>query len=285
VPDCTPDDSLPKATLYDDCGTWPRWEASLIPYRELYLRYYNTNWWCDSRPWTWYWGSDWCDRWKGYVWDFHEQEMPEGGSHELPMGFYSDMGDKCYDDRPLNIVKDRTRTEAAWQGGCMLPGCIPPDSGSALSLPEGVNVVLYDEFDFKGDHVSINGPVEIPCLALYDADGCRPRGGLWVDGNCYWGDSQQKFLGWNDRIGSIKVQNSIGMDAEEPKDPDRIHDTNWIYPGGPDSSISKYDPYFNQWDELDSSEYAWHKPPERITGPDFDFTKPEQWQADVNNLY
>ena len=75
------------------------------------------------------------------------------------------------------------------------------------------------------------------------------------------------------------------MDAEEPKDPDRIHDTNWIYPGGPDSSISKYDPYFNQWDELDSSEYAWHKPPERITGPDFDFTKPEQWQADVNNLY
>merc|ERR1712216_228922 len=87
-------------------------------------------------------------------------------------------GDKCYDDRPLNIVKDRTRTEAAWQGGCMLPGCIPPDSGSALSLPDGVNVVLYDEFDFKGDHVSINGPLEIPCLALYDADGCRPRGGL-----------------------------------------------------------------------------------------------------------
>ena len=70
-------------------GTWPRWEASLIPYRDLYLRYYNTNWWCDSSPWTWYWGSDWCDRWKGYVWDFHEQEMPEGGSHELPMGFYS----------------------------------------------------------------------------------------------------------------------------------------------------------------------------------------------------
>ena len=70
-------------------GSWPRWEASLIPYRDLYLRYYNQNWWCDSRPWTWYWGSDWCDRWKGYVWDFHEQEMPEGGSHELPMGFYS----------------------------------------------------------------------------------------------------------------------------------------------------------------------------------------------------
>ena len=133
--------------------------------------------------------------------------------------------------------------------------------------------------------MSINGPVEIPCLGLYDAAGCRPRGGLRLNGNCEWGDPSQAFLGWNDRIGSIKVQNSIGMDAEEPKDPDRIHDTNWIYPGGPDSSISKYDPYFNQWDELDSSEYAWHKPPERITGPDFDFTKPEQWQADVNNLY
>jgi hypothetical protein len=75
------------------------------------------------------------------------------------------------------------------------------------------------------------------------------------------------------------------MDAEEPKDPDRIHDTNWIYPGGPDSSISKYDPYFNQWDELDSSPHVWKQPSERMTGPDFDFTQPEQWQADVNNLY
>ena len=26
VSDCTPDNSLPKAKLYDDCGRWPRWE-------------------------------------------------------------------------------------------------------------------------------------------------------------------------------------------------------------------------------------------------------------------
>ena len=70
-------------------GSWPRWEESLITAREYYMRYYGRNWWCDSRPWTWWYGSDWCDRWSWPVWDFHEQEMPEGGSHELPMGFYS----------------------------------------------------------------------------------------------------------------------------------------------------------------------------------------------------
>ena len=37
--------------------------------------------------------------------------------------------------------------------------------------------------------------------------------------------------GWNDRIQSVKVQNSIGLDAEEPRPVDRIHGTDWIYPG------------------------------------------------------
>lgn len=76
--------------------------------------------------------------------------MPDGGDHELPQGFYSTLGDTCYDDRPINIVKDRTRTEAAWMGGCELAGCVEPHTCSAISLPDGVNIALYSEPNFMG---------------------------------------------------------------------------------------------------------------------------------------
>jgi hypothetical protein len=58
-----------------------------------------------------------------------------------------------------------------------------------------------------------------------------------------------------------------------------------IYPGGPDSSLSKYDPYFNQWDELDSSPHVWSPKAEGMDGDGVDTVTPEAWQADVNNLY
>jgi hypothetical protein len=239
IPECTPDESLPKATVYPDCGQWARivwqWEPHC---------YHWYSWW--SRRYYW-WGC-----WRR-VWQ--PAQMPSGGI-ELPMGYYSELGDKCYDDRPINIVKERTRREAAWLGGCELSGCIQPDACSALELPAGVNVQMFDGADFKGYTINFQGPVQIPCLVQY---------------------------GWNDRLGSIKVQNSIGMDAEEPKPVDRIHNTDWIYPGGPDSSMSKYDPYFNQWDELDSSEYEWHPPSQNMDDPDM--VNAEPWQADVNNLY
>ena len=78
VPGCEPDDSLPKAILYDDCGSWPRWE-------------WNYEKQCWRSWWGWYYGC-----WRHtYV----PMEMPDGGSHELPMGFYSRLGAECYDDR------------------------------------------------------------------------------------------------------------------------------------------------------------------------------------------
>ena len=41
--------------------------------------------------------------------------------------------------------------------------------------------------------------------------------------------------------------------------------------------MSKYDPYFNQWDELDSSEYEWHPPSENMDDPDM--VNAEPWQV------
>jgi len=237
VPGCEPDDSLPKAILYDDCGSWPRWE-------------WNYEKQCWRSWWGWYYGC-----WRHtYV----PMEMPDGGSHELPMGFYSRLGAECYDDRPINIVKERTRSEAAWMGGCLLDGCIEPNTCSAIELPDGVNIQLYDQPNFMGYTIGFQGPVQIPCL-----------------------DTR----GWNDRIASVKVQNSIGLDSPEPLPVDRIHGVNWIYPDGPDSSLSKYDPYFNQWDELDSSPHEWQPLAEGMDGDGVDTITPEAWQADVNNLY
>lgn len=262
VPDCTPDDSLPKAVLYDDCGSWPRW----------FWQYESQ---CYYSWWGWYYGC-----WRR---EYQPLEMPDGGDHDLPQGFYSTLGDTCYDDRPLFVVKDRTKNEAAWMGGCNLAGCVQPMSCSAISLPDGVNIALYSEPNFMGNTISLQGPMDIPCLVEW---------------------------GWNDRIQSLKVQNSIGLDAEEPRPVDRIHDSNWIYPGGPDSSQSKYNVYFNQWDELDSSPHRWacvagYKPGENEDDPcevdddeqedgthkwisdgdGVDVVNPEPWQADVNNLY
>jgi len=52
--------------------------------------------------------------------------------------------EKCALRRPINIVKERTRSEAAWMGGCLLDGCIEPNTCSAIELPDGVNIqVLY----------------------------------------------------------------------------------------------------------------------------------------------
>jgi hypothetical protein len=47
--------------------------------------------------------------------------------------------------RPIDIVKPRTRTEAAWMGGCFLDGCVAPNSCSALELPDGVNIQVLHE--------------------------------------------------------------------------------------------------------------------------------------------
>ena len=52
-----------------------------------------------------------------------------------------------------------------------------------------------------------------------------------------------------------------------------------------DSSLSKYDPYFNQWDELDSSPHEWQPKAEGMDGDGVDTVTPSAWQADVNNLY
>jgi len=261
IADCTPDDALPKAILYDECGKWPYW--------------------------MWHWESKcanscaesgsrldagrgdqgpngekcyWVNYWWGGCWrlEYHPLEMPDGGDHELPMGFFATLGAKCFDDRPIDIVKPRTRTEAAWMGGCFLDGCVKPQSCSAIELPDGVNIQLYDQPNFMGYTISLQGPKQIPCLDQW---------------------------GWNDRIQSVKVQNSIGLDAPEPLPKDRIHDSNWIYPGGPDSSLSKYDTYFNQWDELDSSPHDWRATAEGMDGDGVDTVTPEAWQADVNNLY
>jgi hypothetical protein len=237
IEDCTPDDSLPKAILYDDCGSWPRYE-----------------WRYEYQCWKSWWGG-WYGCWQK---DYYPLEMPDGGDHELPMGYFSEMGDQCYDDRPLDVVRERTKNEAAWMGGCFLSGCIPANSCSAVELPDGVNIQLFDQPDFKGYTINLQGPLQIPCLVEY---------------------------GWNDRMASIKVQNSIGMDSAEPLPVDRIHNSDWIYPGGPDSSMSKYDPYFNQWDELDSSPHIWKPLAENMDGDGVDTVTPEAWQADVNNLY
>ena len=59
---------------------------------------------------------------------------------------------------------------------------------------------LYDQPNFMGYTISLQGPKQIPCLDQW---------------------------GWNDRIQSVKVQNSIGLDAPEPLPKDRIHDSNW----------------------------------------------------------
>lgn len=237
IDDCSPDPNLPQVTLYDDCGEWPHyvWRSEIEK--------------CCS--WCWW----HCRRWYR---DYVPMSMPDAGGHDLPMGYYSSLGSDCYDDRPINIVKDRTKNEAAWMGGCLLPGCVEPNTCSALSIPDGVNIQLFSQPNFMGYTRSFQGPQEIPCLVNY---------------------------GWNDRIQSVKVQNSIGLDAEEPRPVDRIHGTDWIYPGGPDSSMSKYDPYFNQWDELDSSPHEWRPIAEGMDGDGVDTVTPEAWQADVNNLY
>lgn len=77
IEDCTPDNSLPKAILYDDCGKWPRYE-----------------WRYKAQCYQWHvW---WYGCWQR---DYYPIEMPDGGDHELPMGYFSEMGAKCYDDR------------------------------------------------------------------------------------------------------------------------------------------------------------------------------------------
>ena len=59
---------------------------------------------------------------------------------------------------------------------------------------------LYDQPNFMGYTIGFQGPVQIPCL-----------------------DTR----GWNDRIASVKVQNSIGLDSPEPLPVDRIHGVDW----------------------------------------------------------
>ena len=59
---------------------------------------------------------------------------------------------------------------------------------------------LYDQPNFMGYTIGFQGPVQIPCL-----------------------DTR----GWNDRIASVKVQNSIGLDSPEPLPVDRIHNVDW----------------------------------------------------------
>ena len=105
----------------------------------------------------------------------------------------------------FNIVKDRTKNEAAWMGGCLLPGCVEPNTCSALSIPDGVNIQLFSQPNFMGYTRSFQGPQEIPCLVNY---------------------------GWNDRIQSVKVQNSIGLDAEEHAGMDSsCSSLQWLQPG------------------------------------------------------
>jgi hypothetical protein len=36
-----------------------------------------------------------------------------------------------------------------------------------------------------------------------------------------------------------------------------VHDGDWIYQGGPDSTTVKNSPYFNQWSDLDDSPVSW----------------------------
>jgi len=36
------------------------------------------------------------------------------------------------------------------------------------------------------------------------------------------------------------------------------HGKDWIYEGGPDSTLVKNDPSFNQWEDLDDSPVAFH---------------------------
>jgi len=238
IPGCEADPNLPVVTLFDDCGEWPHYE-----WRHEYHE--------KCCGWCW-WG---CYRWRR---EYVPMEMPDAGGHDLPMGYYSTLGDECYDDRPINVVKDRTKNEAAWMGGCLLPGCVSPNTCSAVSIPDGVNLQLFSEPNFMGYTISLQGPNEIPCLVNW---------------------------GWNDRIQSVKVQNSIGLDSDVPLPIDRIHGTDWIYPDGPDSSMSKYDPYFNQWDELDSTPHEWRPLAEGMDGDGVDTVTPEAWQADINNLY
>jgi len=256
IEECAPDDSLPKAILYDDPGEyatskWARTSDGWYDRKRCGEAY---DWWDNAYPWA--------DKWQCYYREEVEQVEP-AGDHELPQGFYSTLGDACYDDRPINVVKDRTKNEAAWMGGCNLAGCVLPGTASALELPDGVNVQLFDQPNFMGNSISFQGPIKILRLADYTSTGG----------------------GWDDRIQSMKVMNSIGLDAEEPKPVDRVHGTNWIYPDGPDSSLSKYDTYFNQWDELDSSPHEWRPLAENMDGDDVDVVTPDPWQADVNNLY
>ena len=37
-----------------------------------------------------------------------------------------------------------------------------------------------------------------------------------------------------------------------------VHDGDWIYQGGPDSTTVKNAPYFNEWSDLDDSPVGWH---------------------------
>jgi hypothetical protein len=64
-------------------------------------------------------------------------------------------------------LQERTKNEAAWMGGCLLPGCVEPNTCSALSIPDGVNIQLFSEPNFMGYTRSFQGPQEIPCLNNY----------------------------------------------------------------------------------------------------------------------
>ena len=68
--------------------------------------------------------------------------------------------------RPLDVVRERTKNEAAWMGGCFLSGCIPANSCSAVELPDGVNIQLFDQPDFKGYTINLQGPLQVPSLYI-----------------------------------------------------------------------------------------------------------------------
>mmetsp|Transcript_35688 Transcript_35688/g.71570 ORF Transcript_35688/g.71570 Transcript_35688/m.71570 type:complete len:83 (+) Transcript_35688:55-303(+) len=54
-----------------------------------------------------------------------------------------------------------------------------------------------------------------------------------------------------------------------------VHGTDWIYPGGPDSTDVKNDVTFNQWQDLDDSYTPW-----TITEP-VDMNSVDPWLSEV----
>ena len=241
--------------MFEQCGTDPyeQWEC-----------------FTEERCYTW-WGRQycWCPWYARYRIVYYEMEMPTAGI-EIGPGDYAVLGAECIDDRPQGVIIERTKNAAAIEGGCVKTDCgIHENAIEALELPEGLSATLFTEEDFMGEHLSFQGPIQIHCLD-------RPARS-WIGG----------------RIRSMKISKTVGFETEEPTPVDRIHDSNWIYPGGPDSSGVRHDEYFNQWDDVvgmprgdmeDPGEnYQW-----KDLSPMASDLNPgalEVWQADVNNLY